>query len=151
MLSLNNSYCVLKGWPKIQKYVDENKPSITAFIVDKAELAPYILTSEEFEERTNRRKEIEQKLEDLKATASIENNDQLKNLYNLNYMSFADDEGNSYPAEKIVEIFKQQKQIFEVKIDNYVKQLLEEYNSRNIILKTPVHRASEEPIFIIKK
>lgn len=151
MLNLNSSYCILKGWPKIQKYVDENKTSITAYIIDKSELSSYILTNEEFEKRTATRKEIEQKLEELKTSASTGNNDQLKNLWNLNYMSFADDEGNSYPAEKIVEIFKQQNQTFEITIDDYVKQLLVEYNSKNIILKTPVYRASEEPIFIIKK
>jgi len=153
MIKINDNYRILKGWPKIKQYVDENFSSVPAYIVDRSVLEPYIITREQYKEIVEIREKIESDIEKVNRIGEETNNEKLKKIYNLNYMFFSDNENppTMYDGEKILQVFREQTEIFEIEIDDYVKGLLQAHLESNVRLKTPMTRVTEGPIFVTKK
>lgn len=155
MLKINDSYRILKGWPKINKNIVENQPSVSAYIVDKERLTPYKLSFEEYKEKRAKRLEIEEQIKNYDKLAEEGADVEMKKFFNLEHMIYSDNKDIPYPSvydgDRVQEIFGAETEVFEIEIDDYVKQLLNENLNDGDQLKTSLDKISDEPIWVIKK
>lgn len=155
MIKINNTYSIIKGWPRATLKIAEGVPSVSAYIVEKQRLTPFKLTYEEYKVRIAERLEIEEQIKINDQLAAEGNDPELKKFYNTTKMIYSDTTDLPYPSvydgDKIEEIFKAETEV-EIEIDDYFKQLVEGYlEDPTVINKSSLDKTIEEPIWVIKK
>jgi len=155
MLKLNDTYSIIKGWPKLIQCVNENQPSVPAYIVEKERLLPSKLSYEEFKERKAKRLEIEEQMRINDKLAEEGKDTELKKFFSLEYMIYSDTKDLPYPsaynADMVKEIYDAETEVVDVEIDDYLKGVLDEYLNSADELLTPANKVVEGPIWIIKR
>lgn len=155
MLKINDSYSIIKGWPKLNQCVVENKPSVPAYIVDKERLNTCKLTFEEYKIKKAKRLELEEQIKINDQLAAEGKDTDFKKFFNLEHMIYSDIKDVPYPSaydgDKTQEIYQAETVINEIEIDDYVKALLTEYLNSHDDLKTSLDKLTDEPIWVIKR
>lgn len=154
MLKLNDSYSIIKGWPKINDAISQNQPTVSAYVVDKERLTPFKLTHEQHVDRNTKRTEIENKIREYDKLAEEGNDTEFKKFFTLEQSIYVDIKDVPYPSvydgDRLQEIFDAETEIVEVEIDDYLKNIVQEYFN-NSAVQSHLHKTSESPIWVIKR